>query len=63
MTAVMRPFVLAWSVRMTAVMGAGHEGDDPCRQEDAPLLYPSTDRLLSEAERDELVAQIQAFAV
>jgi len=48
---------------MTAVMGAGREGDDPCRQEDAPLLYPSTDRLLTEAERDELVAQIQAFAV
>jgi hemerythrin superfamily protein len=26
------------------------------------ILYPSTDRLLSEGERDELVGSIQAFS-
>lgn len=26
------------------------------------VLYPTTDRLLSEAERDELVGRIQAFS-
>ena len=27
------------------------------------VLYPATDRLLTEGERDDLVAQIQAFGV
>jgi hemerythrin superfamily protein len=48
---------------MTGARAAFHEIMRDHNAKEERVLYPSTDRLLTEAERDELVAQIQAFAV
>ena len=47
---------------MTGARAAFHELMHEHNVKEEQVLYPATDRLLTEGERDDLVGSIQAFA-